>query len=94
MNSNLISGVLFLLLSLIIWFLIPLEIQILEGSSSLNAQTLPKMVTGTMLFLSVILLIQGVFFTKQENHTKTNKKESVKSELNVLVMIVIFWDMH
>ncbi|WP_158735782.1 tripartite tricarboxylate transporter TctB family protein [Alteribacillus sp. YIM 98480] len=90
MNSNLISGFIFLLLSLLIWLLIPRQIQILEGVPQLNAQTFPKIVTGIMLVLSIVLIIQGLFFTKQESGAQTTKKEVIRREMNAIIMIVIF----
>lgn len=59
-NAEIISGSIFLLVAVVLWLLIPSQIHTLE-TSAINAQTVPKIVTGGMGLFSFGLLMQGIF---------------------------------
>lgn len=69
-NSNLTSGVLFLVVSIILYCLIPSQIQTLE-TTAITAQTVPTLLIRGLLLCSIILIIQGA--------CDKNKKEYVIS---------------
>lgn len=65
-NSEIISGAVFLLAAVILWLLIPSQINTME-TSAVNAQTIPRIAIGGMGLFSLGLLLQGIFTTEKKN---------------------------
>ena len=59
-NREIISGAIFVVLSAVLWFLIPVQVQTLE-KTPINAQTFPRIAIGGMFLCSVGLLLEGIF---------------------------------
>lgn len=87
LNSNIVSGIVFLILSSLILFLMPQQIVLMQ-ESSVNAQSIPKLISMVMLVCSVLLLIQGIFFTEKKE--VSINKESIRKEFRGITMIGIF----
>lgn len=58
-NSEIISGLVFVIVAAVLWLLIPSQIQTLE-KTAINAQTIPRIAIGGLFLCSVGLLIQGL----------------------------------
>lgn len=67
-NSEIISGLVFVIVAAVLWLLIPSQIQTLE-KSMVNAQTIPRIAIGGLFLCSAGLLVQGLL--------SPNKKEVV-----------------
>lgn len=87
LNSNIVSGIVFLILSLIILFIMPQQISVMQ-EGPVNAQTIPRLVTVIILVCSVLLLIQGLFFT--EKKVVYFNKTALRNEFRGISMIAIF----
>ena len=59
LNSNMITGVLFLIVSVALHILIPSQIRTYE-TSAVTAATVPTLLIRGMILCSVILLVQGI----------------------------------
>lgn len=81
-NSELLSGGLFLLIGLVLWFLIPGQVETME-TGKITAQTFPRIAVGGMVLCSLGLLVQGFRHPKKTavwNH-EWIRQESVRKEL-------------
>lgn len=58
-NSEIISGLVFVIVAAVLWLLIPSQIQTLE-KTAINAQTIPRIAIGGLFLCSAGLLIQGL----------------------------------
>ena len=58
-NTEIISGLVFIIVAAVLWLLIPSQIQTLE-KSAINAQTIPRIAIGGLFLCSAGLLIQGL----------------------------------
>ena len=74
-NREIISGAIFVVLSAVLWFLIPVQVQTLE-KTPINAQTFPRIAIGGMFLCSVGLLLEGIFVREKQELYVT--KESVR----------------
>ncbi len=63
-NSEIISGIIFSLVGLVLWFLIPSQVQTME-KTAVNAQTFPRIAIGGLILFSIGLLLEGLF-TKEK----------------------------
>lgn len=63
-NSEIISGIIFSLVGLVLWFLIPSQVQTME-KTAINAQTFPRIAIGGLILFSIGLLLEGLF-TKEK----------------------------
>lgn len=86
-NSNIISGVVFLGLSILILVIMPQQIEVMQ-EGSINAQTIPRLVAIVMMVCSISLLIQGIFFS--EKKSVSFNRDNVRKELRGIIMIAIF----
>lgn len=90
-NTEIISGIVFLIAAAVLWLLIPSQINTLE-TTSINAQTVPRIAIGGMLLFSAGLLAQGIFSNpkKEVLITKaTFSTESFRRELKSVLYAVI-----
>lgn len=86
-NSEIISGAVFSILGAVLWFLIPSQIPTLE-TSSINAQTLPRIAIGGLFLFAVGLLIEGIIGKEKKEVTITSdtfKSEEFKKELRSIL---------
>ena len=75
-NHEIISGIVFALISSFLWFSIPTQVKTME-KTAITAQTLPKIAIGGMFVFAVCLLLEGIFMKEKEELTVT--KESFHS---------------
>ena len=90
-NREIISGAIFVVLSAVLWFLIPVQVQTLE-KTPINAQTFPRIAIGGMFLCSVGLLLEGIFVReKQELYvTKESfRSNAFKKEMRSVVFAVL-----
>lgn len=64
-NSDIISSLFFLILSVFIWVFIPSQIDTME-TTEVTAQTIPKIVTIGLFLFSFCLMLQGLFKTPRK----------------------------
>lgn len=76
-NSEIISGIVFLIAGVVLWLLIPSQINTME-TSSINAQTVPRIAIGGLCLFSLGLLLQGIFSAEKKEVVIT--KETFSSE--------------
>lgn len=75
-NSEMISGVIFAILGVVLWLLVPSQIPTLE-KSAINAQTLPRIAIGGMAVFGAGLLLEGIFTKAKKELVIT--RESLRS---------------
>ncbi|MGD1819659.1 MAG: tripartite tricarboxylate transporter TctB family protein [Pleomorphochaeta sp.] len=83
-RQNLVAGIVFMIFSSIIWFMIPNHIAVVE--EGFNAQFFPKIVVIAMFILSTILTISS-FFKKDKEIMEIEINEELKVLIYALVMI-------
>lgn len=87
LNVNLAGGILFLLLSTVLWFLVPSQIKI-TGQSLINSQTFPKLVIGVIFIFSLYLILFETVKIIGKKKTETIEVH-LKKEVQALVTIAI-----
>lgn len=92
-NSEMISGAVFALTGGALWFLIPSQIATKE-TSSINAQTIPRIAIGGMFIFAVCLLIEGLLSSEKkeliissEAFGSENFKREMRSILYALFLV-------
>jgi putative tricarboxylic transport membrane protein len=65
-RANLVTGIMFGIISIIIWCLIPSQI-ITRETATVNAKFVPSLVTAVMFFLSLALIVQSLVFKKDKD---------------------------
>jgi len=91
-NTEMIGGLLFAILGIVLWLLIPSQIPTRE-TSNINAQTLPSIAIGGMAICGLGLFVQGLLrdkkvavITRETFHTEEFKK-SLKSAIYCLFLV-------
>lgn len=90
-NSEIISGLIFLIFGIVLWIMIPSQIKTME-SSAITAQTFPRIIIGGLVLFSAGLLLQGIFGKEKKVLVimkETFQTEQAKKELRSLVYILI-----
>lgn len=64
-NTEIISGVVFAILGIILWVQIPTQVQTME-KSAINAQMLPRIAIGGLVLFSVGLLLEGLLLREKK----------------------------
>ena len=92
-NSEIISGLIFSLVGLVLWFLIPSQVQTLE-KTAINAQTFPRIAIGGLVLFSIGLLLEGLFAKEKreivvtaESFRSTAFKKEMRSVVYALFLI-------
>lgn len=93
-NTDIISGMVFLIAAIVLWFLVPSQIQTME-TTSINAQTVPRVAIGGLFFFSLGLLLQGLFsvpkkevFLTKETFSSAKFHKELKSVLYAGMLLV------
>lgn len=90
-NSEIISGIVFLVAAAILWVLVPSQIDTLE-TSAVNAQTIPRIAIGGMFLFSLGLLLQSVFANEKKVvilNRSTFASESFRKEMRSVLYALI-----
>lgn len=90
-NSEIISGIVFLVAAAILWVLVPSQIDTLE-TSAVNAQTIPRIAIGGMFLFSLGLLLQGIFANEKKVvilNRSTFASESFRKEMRSVLYALI-----
>lgn len=90
-NSEIISGVVFLVAAVILWVLVPSQINTLE-TSEVNAQTIPRIAIGGMFLFSLGLLLQGIFANEKKVvilNRSTFESENFRKEMRSVLYALI-----
>lgn len=91
-NSEIISGAVFLVAAIVLWLLIPSQINTME-TSQVTAQTMPKIVIGGLGIFSFCLLMQGIFtIPKKEVYISraAMASEEFRKEMKSVIYAAIF----
>ncbi|MCQ2437566.1 MAG: tripartite tricarboxylate transporter TctB family protein [Clostridia bacterium] len=93
-NKEIISGAIFTILGLVLWFLIPSQIPTRE-TKAINAQTMPRIAIGGMVIFAFCLLMEGLFMRpkqelviSRESFRSAGFKREMKSILYALFLVV------
>ena len=66
LRTNLIGGLLGLIIAAIIWFVIPVQVKVMQASTySVDARFMPRLVTLIIALMSIVLLIQSLVLKKE-----------------------------
>jgi amino acid transporter len=85
-RTNLVSGIVFGLFSLVVWLLIPTQIMSKGSYTIVNAQFVPKLVTVLIFAFSIILIIQSLVF-KKDNYAELHFKKEFRLILFFLFLL-------
>lgn len=91
-NTEIISGSVFLVAAVVLWLLVPSQINTME-TSAINAQTVPKIVIGGMGIFSFCLLLQGIFTMPKHEVVITKAalvSDKFRKELKSIIYAIIF----
>ena len=91
-NHNLVGSAMFLILSLVIWLMIPYQI-VLKHDRVINSQTFPRLVIGLMGICSLFLFVKEIIaiVMKRERESKViDLREEYRSILMILA-VAFFW---
>lgn len=87
LRTNLISGLLGLIISAAIWFIIPAQIKVMQASTySVDARFMPRLVSVIIALMSLVLLIQSLVL-KKEKIVSIQVKEEMKVGLFYLMLV-------
>ncbi|UAY78761.1 tripartite tricarboxylate transporter TctB family protein [Pasteurella canis] len=91
-RQDLIGAVVFLILSITLWLLIPLQI-IIDEDEGITAQTFPRLIIGLMALCSVILLIKEIIkiLHKQPSKMVTIQLTDELNSLVVIFLLALYW---
>lgn len=79
-NTEIISGLVFIIVAAVLWLLIPSQIQTLE-KSAINAQTIPRIAIGGLFLCSAGLLIQGLLSHDKKKSSSRAKVFTLKASV-------------
>jgi putative tricarboxylic transport membrane protein len=85
-KANLTTGIMFGILAVLIWCLIPSQIMTSE-TTEITAKSVPQLITGIMFLLSMALIVQSLAFKKDKDVDIYLGKEA-KMLLFFLMLIV------
>ena len=91
-NSEIISGAVFLVAAAVLWLLVPSQIDTME-TSTINAQTVPRIAIGGMGLFSLGLLLQGIFTLPKKEVILSRAaliSERFRKEIRSIVYAIIF----
>ncbi|MGV3058951.1 tripartite tricarboxylate transporter TctB family protein [[Pasteurella] aerogenes] len=93
LRQDLVGSFVFLIISILLWILIPSQIILDDTQDSINAQTFPRLVIGLMGFCSLILFIQEVIKLIKKEPSKIIEID-IHTEFNAIVIIlllILYW---
>lgn len=93
LRQDLVGSLIFLILSLVLWWLMPSQIVIADDEEIITAQTFPRLIIGLMAICSLILLIKELIKWVRKQPTKTVEIRFVEEMHSafILLSLVIYW---
>lgn len=88
LNSKVAKGILFLLLALAVYLLMPSQIKLI-GNDRINAQTFPKVLVCAMSICSTLMIINGLLAKEKEYWTIN--LAAIKGLLSPVGMLLIIF---
>lgn len=93
-RQDLIGAVVFLILSITLWLLVPEQI-VIDEDEGITAQTFPKLIIGLMGLCSFILLLKEIIKIIRKQPSKMVSL-TLSEEMNsavVILLLVLYWFM-
>ncbi|NBI12985.1 tripartite tricarboxylate transporter TctB family protein [[Haemophilus] felis] len=92
-RQDLVGSVVFLVVSITLWLLIPYQILIEDEEEIITAQTFPRLIIGLMGICSAILLVKELikYFRKQPVKMVELNFQQEGRALTVVVLLVAYW---
>ncbi|MGC6405487.1 tripartite tricarboxylate transporter TctB family protein [Bisgaard Taxon 45] len=93
-RQDLVGAVVFLILSITLWLLVPLQI-VIDEDEGITAQTFPRLIIGLMAICSAILLIKEIIkmIRKQPSKMVTFTLSEERNAAIVVLLLVLYWFM-
>ncbi|MGC6376733.1 tripartite tricarboxylate transporter TctB family protein [Bisgaard Taxon 45] len=93
-RQDLVGAVVFLILSITLWLLVPLQI-VIDEDEGITAQTFPRLIIGLMAICSAILLIKEIIkmIRKQPSKMVTFTLSEEQNAAIVVLLLVLYWFM-
>ncbi|MGQ0286492.1 tripartite tricarboxylate transporter TctB family protein [Pasteurellaceae bacterium 22721_9_1] len=94
-RQDLVGAVVFLILSISLWLLIPYQIMVTDDEEVITAQTFPRLVIGLMGICSFILLVKELvkWFRKQPVKMVELRFDQELRSLIVIALLLLYWAM-
>lgn len=93
-NSEMVAGLLFTVIAIVLFLLVPSQIHTLE-TTEINAQTVPRIALGGLGIFSFLLFLQGVFLRpkktlvfNEELYATREFRDAIRSTVYIAIMIV------
>ncbi|HEA3273496.1 TPA: tripartite tricarboxylate transporter TctB family protein [Pasteurella multocida] len=93
-RQDLVGAAVFLILSITLWLLVPLQI-VIDEDDGITAQTFPRLIIGLMALCSCILLVKEIIKIIRKQPSKMVTL-TLSEELNasiVILLLVLYWFM-
>ncbi|MDO4697918.1 MAG: tripartite tricarboxylate transporter TctB family protein [Pasteurellaceae bacterium] len=92
-RQDLVGSLIFLIVSLVLWFLMPYQIKVTEDDELITAQTFPRLVIGLMIVCCVILLVKELIKLVRKQPTKMAEFDLTRESrsLIVILLLVLYW---
>lgn len=94
-RQDLVGALVFLILSISLWLLIPYQIMLTDDDEIITAQTFPRLVIGLMGLCSLILLVKELikWFHKQPVKMVELHLYQEARTLIVIGLLILYWAM-
>lgn len=86
LKSNLAGGIFCILLSIILWIIIPFQVSLNNNNTFLNARFMPKFIAVVIFFAGILLVIQSRW--KEDKIIEINLRDELKSFLYIIILII------
>ena len=96
-SKNIVSGIVFLCVSVLLFFLMPEQVQTTE-TSAFTAKTFPTIALCLIMLCGALLIVQGAFALWGEKKSKSAEKEAGQSAgkkgnsillIEILILVVV-----
>ncbi|MBV7387828.1 tripartite tricarboxylate transporter TctB family protein [Pasteurellaceae bacterium TAE3-ERU1] len=94
-KQNLVGGLVFLIFSSLLWWLIPSQIVLKDTAEAINSQTFPRIIVGLMWLCSVILVAKEILLLVQRKPVKVvvfDLSEEFRSVI-LIALLIAYWGM-
>lgn len=94
-RQDLVGALVFLILSISLWLLIPYQIMLTDDDEIITAQTFPRLVIGLMGLCSLILLVKELikwFYKQPVKMVELHLYQEART-LIVIGLLILYWAM-